>query len=622
MQFFHEAGQTIESIFAVILSALLALFPSIMPTYEGLPAVTQEISTVPAYEAGVGLLTLAENGVSGYRIVRGENAHRVEITAAGELQEYFARITGVTLPVVTDSEAPTAQEIIVGKTNRVADILVNRAALGDDGFRIAVCGQSLLIAGGENRGTLFGVYAFLEDYLGCRWFTPELEVVPALDVAVLPLDTDITQKPALAFRHTSWKTAQDPRWRAKLKFNATMTPVHGTMDESYTELLLFGGPDAGHTFRFFVPPERYFDKHPEYFAMDSEGNRMRGQVCLSNPDVLELTKACIADWIAQYPDANYLSVSQNDNQEYCRCPQCAAIDAAEGSPSGSLITFVNNVAAYAKTLNPDVLIHTFAYQYTVKPPKNVRPAENVAVQLCSIDNNHSEPYKISAPEFCADIKTWAEYCPHLIVWDYTTNFGHYLAPFPDMRILQPDVQTFYENGATGYFAQGNSMSISGEFGELRAYMIGKLLWDPYCDMEKLTEEFLYYYYGPGYKNIQAYIQISACKRGYNFHIGSQTIRCDKFSPFDIAKAQSYFDACAALASNEAQRTRAERSALQVRYYASAEQLGEFFIWNKNRINAGQQLYEDMVRLGVTYLHEGSGIQEPPDFNLPASQWSR
>jgi len=41
-----------------------------------------------------------------------------------------------------------------------------------------------------------------------------------------------------------------------------------------TELLLFGGPDAGHTFRFFVPPERYFDDHPEYFAMDSERNAL------------------------------------------------------------------------------------------------------------------------------------------------------------------------------------------------------------------------------------------------------------------------------------------------------------------------------------------------------------
>ncbi|MCL2512694.1 MAG: DUF4838 domain-containing protein, partial [Oscillospiraceae bacterium] len=530
MNIFYEICQSAKSVIAVIISALLALFPGLMPDYNGLPAATEDMSTVPVYEDGTQLLTLAANGLSDYRIVRGENALRVEVTATEELQAYFAQITGVTLPIATDAQPAAEREIVVGKTGRAVDALADRTALGEDGFRITVSGETLLIAGGETRGTLFGVYAFLEDYLGCRWFTPELKVVPALDVAALPADTDVTQIPAFSFRHTSWHKAQDPHWRAQMKFNATMTPVHGTMDESYTDLLIFGGIDAGHTFRFFVPAEQYFESNPEYFALNARGQRMRGQNCLSNPDVFELTKAYIADWIAQYPNAKYLSVSQNDNQDYCRCTQCAAVDAAEGSPAGSLIAFVNKVADYAKTLNPDIFIHTFAYQYTVKPPKNVRPADNVAIQLCSIDNNHSEPYQISAPGFCEDIKIWAGYCPNLIVWDYTTNFGHYLTPFPDLRIMQANVQTFFENGASGYFAQGNSMSLSGEFGELRAYMIGKLLWNPYCDLEKLTDEFLYYYYGPGYQNIKEYIEFAESKRGYSFHIGSKPIVAVLFNP--------------------------------------------------------------------------------------------
>ena len=122
--------------------------------------------------------------------------------------------------------------------------------------------------------------------------------------------------------------------------------------------------------------------------MNAGGERVPGQPCLSNPDVLELVKAGIARWIDEYPRAKYFSVSQNDNWDYCRCPQCASVDAAEGSPSGSMITFVNKVAAYAKTLNPGVFIHTFAYQYTVTPPKNARPADNVVVQLCSIGLCH------------------------------------------------------------------------------------------------------------------------------------------------------------------------------------------------------------------------------------------
>jgi len=622
MQILNEIWQTIQSVLAVVLSAILAFCPFLMPDYKGLPAVTGERPAAPVYDKGAPLLILAEKDASGYRIVRGENAYHVEIAAAEALRDYFERVTGAALPVVTDAEPAVELEIVVGKTTRAVDALVDRGDLGEDGFRIAVSGKALLIAGGETRGTLFGVYTFLEDYLGCRWFTPELEVVPALDRAVLPADTDVTQKPAFAFRHTSWKYAQDSAWRAKCKLNGSMTAIHGSTDESMTDLILFGGNDAGHTFNTFVPPSLYFESHPEYFAMNADGERAPGQPCLSNPDVLELVKAGIARWIDEYPRAKYLSVSQNDNWDYCRCPQCAAVDGLAGSPSGSMITFVNKVAAYAKALNPDVFIHTFAYQYTVKPPKNVRPADNVAVQLCSIDNNHSEPYEQSAPAFVADIKTWSEYCPNLLIWDYNFNFAHYLLPFPDLRILQPNVQTFYENGAAGYYGQGNTMSRSGEFGELRAYMIAKLLWDPYCDIEKLTEEFLYYYYGPGYQNIRAYIQLAERKRGYNFHIGSKPVVTVWFNPLDIAKGQAYFDACTALALDGAQRERTERSALQLRYYASAEQIGAFFGWNKGRTDAARGLFEDMVRLGITHLREGPPMQEQPDFSRPANEWSQ
>jgi len=621
MQIWNEVLQFIQTALAVVLSAVFALCPFLMPKYEGLPAAAADMPTAPVYAENVPLLVLAEGGQSAWRIVRGANAHRTELLAAQELQSCFARVTGVTLPMVTDTEPAAAMEIVVGKTNRAADALVDRAALGDDGFRIAAGDKTLLLAGGETRGTLYAVYTFLEDYLGCRWFTPELEVVPALTRAALPADTDVTQTPAFAFRHNSWKFSQDAAWRAKMKLNGSMTAIHGSTDESYTDLLLFGGSDAGHTFNTFVPPSVYFESHPEYFAMDENGVRVSTQPCLANPDVLALVKAGIADWIVRYPRATYLSVSQNDNWGYCRCPQCAALDAAEGSPSGSMIAFVNQVADYAKTLKPELFIHTFAYQYSVKPPKTLRPADNVAVQLCAIGNNHSEPYKISAPEFCADIETWAKLCPNLLIWDYNFNFAHYLIPFPDLRILQPNVQTFYESGAYGYYGQGNTMSLSGEFGELRAYLISKLMWNPYCDVEKLTEEFLYYYYGSGYKNIQEYIQLTECKRGYNFHIGSKSSVVVMFTPLDIAKSQAYFDACASAALNDAQRARTERSALQVRYFASAEQLGDFFAWNKNRIPAAEKLYEDIVRLGVTHLKEGPAMKRPPDFSLPANEWS-
>ena len=113
------------------------------------------------------VLNLVVDGVSDYVIVRGENAYISEVTASTELQSYLKQISGVEIPIVTDSTAPVAKEIVVGKTNRESDGEFNRDELGNDGLVIKSNGQKLFLVGGEKRGTLYAVYTFLEEYLGC-----------------------------------------------------------------------------------------------------------------------------------------------------------------------------------------------------------------------------------------------------------------------------------------------------------------------------------------------------------------------------------------------------------------------------------------------------------------------
>ena len=40
---------------------------------------------------------------------------------------------------------------------------------------------------------------------------------------------------------------------------------------------------------------------------------------------------------------------------------------------------------------PQVAVDTFAYQYTRRPPKTIRPRPNVIVRLCSFECNFREP---------------------------------------------------------------------------------------------------------------------------------------------------------------------------------------------------------------------------------------
>ena len=71
---------------------------------------------------------------------------------------------------------------------------------------------------------------------------------------------------------------------------------------------------------------------------------------------------------------------------------------------------------------------------------------------------------------------------------------------------------FYaDNNVVSMFPQGNSQGRSGEFGELRSYLLAQLMWNPYMSEEEYNRhmnEFLAAYYGEGWKFVREYIDIT------------------------------------------------------------------------------------------------------------------
>ena len=107
-----------------------------------------------------------------------------------------------------------------------------------------------------------------------------------------------------------------------------------------------------------------------------------------------------------------------------------------------------------------------------------------------------------------DFVNWGKICDRIYVWDYTTNFRYYIAPFSNFGAIRENMKFYHENGVRGMFPQGNSQSISGEFGELRAYLLAKLMWNPYMSEEEYSRhmnEFLKAYYGDGWVYIRQFI---------------------------------------------------------------------------------------------------------------------
>jgi hypothetical protein len=368
------------------------------------------------------------------------------------------------------------------------NIGINLNDLKKDGFLIKTDSLRLVIAGGSEKGTLFGVYSFLEDYLGCRMYSPDVKIIPELKKITID-EIDDFQVPALDIRTTHYRITWDAEY---IDWHKLSHDENG------------GRPDWGmwvHTFHTLVPPDIYFEEHPEYFSMVN-GKRLPTQLCLTNPDVLKVTVQNLRKKIAENPEALYWSVSQNDNRNYCTCENCKAIDEREGSPSGSIIQFVNQVADQF----PDRMISTLAYEYGRKAPKTLVPRDNVNIMLCSIEvyRDKSIEEDPTSASFMQAVIDWGKISKDIIVWDYVIQFPNRISPFPNLQVIQPNLQFFVKNGVTAMFEQGNR-EVGGEFAALRAYLISKLMWNPDANVDTLMNDFLEGYYGLGGKFIRIYI---------------------------------------------------------------------------------------------------------------------
>ena len=463
-----------------------------------------------SYAASGQELVIAENGRSAFNIVRSDGASPSTKYAAAELQKFLKQITGVELPIVSDREPLRAHEVIVGDNAhlRQLGIQVDFEKLGPEGFVIRTVGPHLVIAGGALRGTMYGVYTFLENYLGCRWYSSQVSRIPRqTELTLGPIDD--TQMPVLEYREAYYADAMDPDFARRQKLNGNAS---GGIHIGFAQSDKKDGEKHGgwglwvHTFFTLVPPSQYFEQHPEYFSLVN-GQRVRNkQLCLTNPDVFKISVAELKRRMREQPEDQYWCVSQMDTVGNCQCPACRAIDEREGTPMGSLLEFINKLADEF----PDKSIATLAYAYTQRPPKTLRPAKNVAIVLCTTVRGGSralatDPSPWSA-SFRAYLEKWAKICDNLVIYQYVVQFTNLVSPFPNLRVLQPNVQYSVENNAKGLFLQGNR-ELGGEFAELRAYLLAKLMWNPYCDIDEVMDDFLQGYYGAAGTPIRKYIDL-------------------------------------------------------------------------------------------------------------------
>lgn len=546
--------------------------------------------------AGVNLAAM-----QGWDIVVAEDAIPSERYAAQEFQKLLAEACGKKLPIVTGMQGVNHHVFIgSGEAMRCSNVGFSTEHMGAEDLRIIVRDGNIAIAGGRPRGTLYGVYTFLEDYLGIRFLTYDHTYVPKVGRWCMVGPVDRFYHPPLEFRWSYYEANRvHSAFAARLRVN---TDIADPSVGGSTELSLIN-----HSFYHHLPVKEYSQEHPEYFALVDGKRKMDvggggPQLCLTNPDVLKIVTASVLRDLEQNPQVRNISVSQNDNNLHCQCENCAAIDKREGTPMGSLLTFVNAIADEVAKKHPDVMVGTLSYQYSRRAPKHVKPRPNVQIQLCTIEcsiiQSIDDPTCKKNAAFYRDMTEWGKISKNIYIWNYNTNFVNYLLPFPNLRVIGPNISYFVANNAKGIFMQAVYNTVSGELSDLRNYVITNLLWDPSRNGQQLMDEFLTLHYGSAAEPIRRFIN-HVHDNAEASGLQTNCFGSAKSYAVDASVAQAGLDAFAEamkLAENDVVRHRVEKASMCA-YRAAIEPIWYF----KKSSEVDPALAERMRPLVKRYL---------------------
>lgn len=584
---------------------------------------------------------IVENGESDFVIVTEENPDECIQTAVDELQTYIEKISGVELPCIAESELEDGEKaIILGETEIEKDIVaINRAEIKADGFRLYSDGDYFIIAGADSRGTLYGVYTFLEEYLGVRWFTPELEVVPESKDIVIDAAIDRKVEPSFAVRRNDTMGTNHAH-RARTKMNVSFhydVPEYGG---ALTYVLWDVTLDT-------LVPDALFAQHPEYFAMNPDGTRTTDHVCLSHPEVLPIAIENARTAILNCEkDAKYIHIGQKDNSNYCHCETCEALYEKYGSVSAPTIIFTNAFADALDDEFPDFMFTFYAYGETDRPPTDMslRCNPNVAPVLCGVHRAcRSHPitecgaldgveyetflmtYGDPEPRVAQDYANWVKIADTTYIYDYTINFLNSLQFFSNFETMQPTLQYMHSLGITGYIYNCGD-GHSAAFNELRNYLLCKLQWDVNCDVEYHMMDFIKAYYGEAAApyirkilDIQT-AQIKATAHAFDFDWHYQS----GFYPFyTVNRLNRLWDKAMNADITDEQRFNVEVANLSWEYFKANQYIGKYSFLNPGRLKANEELYDELKAHGIDRVSSFGLIPQDKsevDFMLRPFNW--
>ena len=474
---------------------------------------------------------IAYDGSSDYTILLPASPQPAESTAATELASILGQVTGVTLEVVAENRVRNVSTsgyfISVGETQLYQEQDFRAENLNTDGFIIKTVDNTLFIIGENQRGTLYGVYEFLEREAGCRFLSPSYDHIPSVQRLGLRL-LDITEIPTFATRSDFyWPMSYDTLYTAKMRYLSQFSGFKELSEPIGGSLMTYWN-DTGHSFYQFVPHTTYYAEHHDWFSGPDANN---SQPCFSNGlnDDGTLTEGdsfmrtlieAVKQKILDEPMLTHIMLGQMDNDNVCRCERCTAqINALGGQRSAQLVLVTNAVAREVKVwmaeegIDRDIVFLTFSYWWSMNAPTKtdadgnivaaseyVIPRDDVYIFFAPIGACYNHAINdTSCSKNVVDIygqfENWRAITNRFYVWDYAVNFNDYLSWYPNLGVLKENLLYYREIGVAGVLTEGAITGQNYYEQDLTSWLLSKLMWDLDQDVNELRAEYDRYYFG-------------------------------------------------------------------------------------------------------------------------------
>lgn len=382
--------------------------------------------------------------------------------ASEDLKHYFSEVLGETIE--TSSVEKKHQILLVNDDKTLNKI----------NFEIYSDKNNIRISGGSEEALHRGIGFFLEK-IGIIKITEKDWFLKFDQKLSFPSDFYKKSEPDFAYRYLYYP---------------------GNFDEKFTNWYQLDQISKdfgiwGHSFYKLMPPEDYFSEQPEFFALYN-GERNPSSICYTNPQTKEIFKTELNKIIEQDPNAEFFSVSQNDDTVYCQCNECESLNQVYGEECGAHYFFLNELAKQF----PEQKLMSLAYLHTSEPPVGLHFVHNLYIMYCPINLNRGRSFAEDprSANMRSILKNWTETTQNLLFWDYTVQFTEYFSAFPNIHTFQDNYDFLKSVGVKGVFSQGSADTPS-HFYELKQFLLANLLQNTDMNLEEEVKNFIGMYYG-------------------------------------------------------------------------------------------------------------------------------